>query len=112
MPLVTPGPGGQRGDARLARDLRPALGGERGGLLVADVDDVDALLAAAVVDREQVAAREREQLGHAVGLQPAGDQPAAVHRGGSPVVSVVIGGNHPPAGGPTPSTPCARATPV
>ena len=44
MPLVTPGPGGQRRDARLARDLRPALGGERGGLLVAHVDEVDPLL--------------------------------------------------------------------
>ena len=56
------GPGGQRADARLARDLRPALGGERGGRLVADVDQVDALGAAAVVEREEVPAREREQL--------------------------------------------------
>ena len=36
--------------------------------------------AAAVVDREQVAAGQREQLAHAVGLQAAGDQPAAVQR--------------------------------
>ena len=45
---------------------------------MADVDDVDALRAAAVVDREQVAAGEREQLAHAVGLQAPRDQPAAV----------------------------------
>ena len=71
MPLVTPGPGGQRADARLARRLGPALGREGGRLLVAGVDDVDALLAAAVVDREEVAAGEREQLRHAVGLAAA-----------------------------------------
>jgi len=48
--------GGERRDARLTRGLGPALGRERGRLLVTDVDDVDALVAAAVVDREQVAA--------------------------------------------------------
>ena len=72
------GAGRQRRDARLARDLRPALGGERRGLLVARVDEVDALRAAAVVDREQVAAREREQLRHAVRLQALRDEPPAV----------------------------------
>ena len=72
------GPRGQRAHAGLAGDLGPALGGERGGGLVADVDEVDALLAAAVVDREQVAAREREELRHARGLQPPGDEAAAV----------------------------------
>ena len=80
-PVGHAGPGGQRGDAGLARDLRPALGGERRGRLVADVDDVDALLAAAVVDREEVAAREREELRHAVGLQAPGDEPPAVELG-------------------------------
>ena len=78
MPLVTPGPGRQRGDARLARDLRPALGRERGRGLVAHVDDVDALVAAAVVDREQVTAGEGEELGDTVCLQPARDEDAAV----------------------------------
>ena len=57
IPFVTPGPGRQRAHARLARDLRPALGRERRGRLVAHVDDLDALLTAAVVDREQVPAR-------------------------------------------------------
>jgi hypothetical protein len=37
-------------------DLRPALGGEGGGLLVSGVDQPDALGAAAVVDGEQVPA--------------------------------------------------------
>ena len=72
------GAGGQRADARGPRRLRPALGGERGGLLVADVDDVDALLAAAVVHREEVTARKGEELGDSVGLQAAGDEPAAM----------------------------------
>ena len=60
------GAGRQGRDARLARDLGPAFGGERGGRLVARVDQVDALGAAAVVEREQVAAGEREQLRDAV----------------------------------------------
>ena len=70
--------GGQRADARRAGHLGPALGGERGRLLVAHVDDVDPLGPAAVVDREQMAAGQREQLGDAVRLEPRGDQPAAV----------------------------------
>ncbi len=60
------GSGRERADAGLARDLRPALGGERGRGLMADVDDVDPLLATAVVDREQVSAGEREQPADAV----------------------------------------------
>src|SRR5204862_3311313 len=71
-------PRGERGDARLAGDLRPALGGERRGLLVADVDDVDALLAAAVVDGEQVAAGEREELRRPARLEATGDEAPAV----------------------------------
>ncbi len=74
--------GGQRGDAGLARDLRPALGGERRGGLVADVDDLDALGAAALVDREEVTAGEREQAADALRLQAPGDQAAAVQPGG------------------------------
>jgi hypothetical protein len=48
---------------------------------VTDVHDVDALLAAPVVDREQMAAGQGEQLRHAVGLQALGDEPAAVESG-------------------------------
>ena len=80
IPLVTPGPAVSARDARLARGLRPALGGERGRLLVAHVDDVDALLAAAVVDREEVAAREREQLRDPVRPEALGHEPPAVQR--------------------------------
>ena len=82
--------GGQRAHARLARHLRPALGGERGRGLVAHVHDLDPLLAAAVVDREQVPARQREQLAHAVRLQPPRDQPPAVEGLGSCALSVLI----------------------
>jgi len=46
-------------------------------LLVTNVDDVDALRPAAVVDREQMAAGEREQLRHAVRLQALRDEMAA-----------------------------------
>ena len=68
-----------------------------------DVDDVDALLAAAVVDREQVAAGQREQLGDAVAGEAAGDQAAAVHS--VVVVSVVIGAESTPrSGGRDPAT--------
>ena len=70
--------GGERAHARLPRHLRPALGGEGRGGLVAHVDERDALGAAAVVDREQMPARQREQRRHAVRLQAPGDQAPAV----------------------------------
>ena len=93
IPFVTPGPGGERAHARLARGLGPALGGEGRRLLVAHVDDVDALLAAAVVDREEVPAGEREQLRHPVRLQALRHQPPAVERGLCSVsVSVLTSG--------------------
>ena len=76
IPLVTPGPGGQRADPDLPGRLREALGGEGGRLLVAHVDDLDPLLTAAVIDREQVPAGEREQLAHPARLQgPGNDAP-------------------------------------
>ena len=91
--------GGQRAHARLARHLRPALGGERRGRLVAHVDEVDPLRAAAVVDREQMAAREREQLGDAVRLEAAGDQAPPVQRRWSPAAPWSWRGNIPPRSG-------------
>jgi len=42
------------------------------------VDDLDPLLAAAVVDREEMPAGEREELADAVRLQAASDQSAAM----------------------------------
>ena len=79
-PVGDPGAGGQRGDAGLAGRLRVALGRPGRRLLVAGVDQVDALGDAAVVDREQVAAGEREQLRDAAVGERAGDQLAAVDR--------------------------------
>ena len=61
MPLVTPGPAVERDDADAARDLGPRLRRERRALLVARVDDADLLLDAAVVEREQMTAVQREQ---------------------------------------------------
>ncbi|CAB5035165.1 unannotated protein [freshwater metagenome] len=68
----------QRGNSRLARDLSPTFGGEGRCLLVAGIDNLDPLLAAAVVDREEVAAGEREQLRHSVLLEAPRYKAAAV----------------------------------
>ena len=81
-PVGHPGPGGQRADARGPRRLRPALGGEGGGLLVADVDDLDALLPAAVVEAEEMAAGEREEVGDAASRE--GPWRPACRRGARP----------------------------
>ena len=70
--------GGQRGDGRLAGRLRVPLGRPDRRLLVADVDDLDALFLAAVVDREEVAAREREEVLDAARLECPSDQAPAV----------------------------------
>ena len=71
---------GQCGDAGHPGHLRPAFGGERGGLLVAGVDQPDVLGAAAVVDGEQVPAGEREDGVDAAGAQPSGNQMSGVDR--------------------------------
>ena len=63
--------GGQCRDTGDPGHLRPALGRECRGLLVAGVDQTDALGAAAVVDREQVPTRQREN-----GVDTAGPQPS------------------------------------
>ena len=73
--------GGQRGDTGLPRDLRPPLGGERRGGLVADVDELDPLVPAALVEREQMPSGEGEQAGDAVRSQALGDQATAVQPG-------------------------------
>ena len=72
MPIVPrdrpPGQAGARfrgSDARLAGRLGPADRRERRRVLMAEVDDVDPLGLAAVVDREEVAAGEREEVGDA-----------------------------------------------
>ena len=58
--------GGDERHARLAGDPRPAVGGVRRRLLVTDVDHADALVEAAVVDRHDVPAAEREHVRHAL----------------------------------------------
>jgi hypothetical protein len=79
-PVGDAGAGGQRAHARAAGCLRPPLRSPRRRLLVPRVDDVDPLVLAAVVDREQVTAGEREQLRDAARRERAGHQPAAVNR--------------------------------
>ena len=60
-PVGHTGAGGDRRNADLAGiAARPGVGGVDGGLLVAHVDDLDAFVDAAVVERHDVAARERE----------------------------------------------------
>src|SRR5439155_27154123 len=54
------------------------LRGERRRGLMAHIDDVDPLLPAAVVDREEVAPGQGEQLAHAMRREPSRDQPAAM----------------------------------
>ena len=83
-PFVTPGPAVSAATPGRARDLRPALGRERRRRLVARVDERDALRAAAVVDREEVAAGEREDGVDALRAQPARREPAAVQGGAAP----------------------------
>ena len=71
------GTGGRDDAAELAGLARIAVGGVRGDLLVAHVDDADALIDAAVVDVDDVAAAQREDRIHALVLQRLGDQVAA-----------------------------------
>ena len=58
----------------LAGDPRVTVGGMRGHLLVADIDDLDALVDATVVDVDDVAAAEREDHIDPLGLQRLGHQ--------------------------------------
>ena len=61
--------GGEHGDSRSARQLGRGFGRERRRLLVTDVDDAPVVVRSlrhCVVEREDVAAREREHLPHAV----------------------------------------------
>src|SRR5260370_847970 len=72
--------GRDRGDPALARDLGPPLGGKSRRLLVADVDDSDAVLCGACEDRPDVAAVEREQVADPRALQGERDQLAGIDR--------------------------------
>ena len=71
------GPGGRDDAAELAGLARITVGGVRGDLFVAHVDDADALVDATVVDVDDVAAAKREDRVHAFVLQCLCDQMAA-----------------------------------
>src|SRR5690606_8094563 len=73
------GPRGDRAHARPPGDARVAVRGVPGGLLVPDVDDADALVDAAVVDRLDVPSAEREQMRRAVTLERLSDEPTAMN---------------------------------
>jgi hypothetical protein len=73
------GTGGDRAHAGPAGDARVAVGGVTGGLLVANVDDLDLLVEASVVDGLDVAAAEREKVRRSVALERLRDEPASVH---------------------------------
>ena len=64
-----PRAGRQRGDAGPAGQLGPGLGGERGRLLVAGVDDPHPLVARRLVERPDVPTVEREHHVHAEAAQ-------------------------------------------
>src|SRR6266568_7045404 len=72
--------GGDRRDAAFARDLRPPFRRERRRLLVAHVDDADAVLLGPDEDRPDVAAVEREKVADAGALERQHDQLAGVGR--------------------------------
>ena len=71
------GTGGGDHAAELAGLARVAVGGVRRDLLVAHVDDADALIDAAIVDVDDVAAAQGEDRVDALVLQRLGDQMAA-----------------------------------
>ena len=71
--------GSDSGYPTFARDLCPPLCGEGGRLLVADVDDPDAVLGRAGEDRPDVAAVESEQMSCPGAFQRQGDQLTSVY---------------------------------
>ena len=70
-------PGGRDHAAELAGLACIAVGGMRGNLLMADVDDANPFIDAAIVDVDDVAAAKREYRVDALVLQRLGDQMAA-----------------------------------
>ena len=73
---VVPGPGGHHGAAQPG-DARVGVGGVRGHLLVAYVDDLDTLVDTSVIDIDNVAAGNGEDVLDAFLLQHLGDDLAA-----------------------------------
>ncbi len=73
-------PGGDRGHSALARHLGPTLGREGGRLLVAHIDDANAVLGRAGEDRPDVAAVQCEEVAGAGALERQSDELACVAR--------------------------------
>ncbi len=73
--------GGGDDDTELAGLAGVTVGGVGGGLLVADVDDTDPFVDAAVVNVDDVAATQGEDRVDALGLEGLGDQMAAGYHG-------------------------------
>src|SRR5207237_10581777 len=71
-------PGRDRGHPALARHLGPSLGSEGGRLLVAHVDDADAVLGRAGEDGPDVAAVQGEEVSGAGALERQRDELARV----------------------------------
>ena len=78
------GPGHDHGHAEPPGEPRPRVRGVRRRLLVADVDHPDAVAEAGVVDRQDVAAAEREDRAHALAGEDAGHQLAPGQVGHAP----------------------------
>ncbi len=74
-------PGGDHRDSKAARETRVGIGGVGGALLVPGVDDPDAYIDAAGVDRSDVQPGEREDRGDLLAREHPGDQFAAGDRG-------------------------------
>ena len=73
--------GGDDGDARLASDTRPGVGGVRRGLLVPHVNDSDAFVEAAVVNVNNVPPAEGKNGLNTLCLQGTGHQMAPTNLG-------------------------------
>ncbi len=80
--IGAPGPGGGHDASELAGLARIAVSGMGRDLLMTHVDDPDALIDAAVVDVDDVAAAEREYRIHPFGLQRLRHQMAARYDAG------------------------------
>ena len=77
-PLVMPGPGGERRAPQASRHLGPTFGRERRGLLVAGIDEAEIGLHRAVVEHEEMTARQREHHVDTVRAQDLDREAAAV----------------------------------
>ena len=90
-------------DAEIAGETRPGIRGMRSRLLVAQIDDADPLAEAAVVDRQDVAATQREHVAHARLREDTRDEIAAGQLGHGIAVTRISPTSRPCDRGPSPS---------